>query len=214
MKEISERLRQARIDAGFESAAAAAQRFDWRPTTYAGHENGSRGFGVDLVETYARAFRVAPEWLLFGRSSASSTPPPADDLVPVYNVQASAGNGMTVHDEYIVDRLAFPPGYLRSITKSSPNNLAILKVKGDSMLPTLKDDDLVMIDTAKRDLSWGGIFVLRVDGDGLLVKRVSMGSARGMFKIVSDNAAAFPAVERPASDVEVIGRVIWYGVKV
>ena len=71
-----------------------------------------------------------------------------------------------------------------------------------------------MADTSKTDLSWGGIFVIRVDGDGLLVKRVSMGSERGYFKIVSDNAAAFPAVERRSDDVEVVGRVVWYGVKV
>lgn len=81
-------------------------------------------------------------------------------------------------------------------------------------LPTLRDDDVVMADTSKTDLSWGGIFVIRVDGDGLLVKRVSMGSERGYFKIVSDNAAAFPAVERRSDDVEVVGRVVWYGVKV
>lgn len=81
-------------------------------------------------------------------------------------------------------------------------------------LPTLRDDDVVMVDTSKTDLSWGGIFVIRVDGDGLLVKRVSMGSERGYFKIVSDNAAAFPAVERRSDDVEVVGRVVWYGVKV
>ncbi len=71
-----------------------------------------------------------------------------------------------------------------------------------------------MVDKSKTDLLWGGIFVIRVDGDGLLVKRVSMGSERGYFKIVSDNAAAFPAVERRSDDVEVVGRVVWYGVKV
>lgn len=139
---------------------------------------------------------------------------PEDALVPVYNVQASAGYGALVDEEYVVQQLAFPPDYLRRITKTSPKHLKIIGVKGDSMAPTLKDDDVVMVDTTKRDLSWGGIFVIRIDGDGLLVKRVSTGSQRGYFKIVSDNAAAFPAVERLAEDVEVLGRVIWYGVKV
>lgn len=135
-----------------------------------------------------------------------------DSLIPIYNVQASAGHGIEVGEEAIVERLAFPPNYLRRITRSDPKALAIIGIKGQSMAPTLNDDDLVMIDTAKTDLSWGGIFVIRVDGDGLLVKRISMGSARGLFKIVSDNPA-FPPVERRAEDVEVIGRVIWYGVK-
>lgn len=80
------------------------------------------------------------------------------------------------------------------------------------MLPTLKDYDLVMIDMGKTDLSWCGIFVIRVDGDGPLVKRISMASARWLFKIVSD-IASFPRVERRADEVEVIGRVFWYGLK-
>lgn len=217
MDVIAERLKSARIAAGYETAKAATERFGWTFTTYAGHENGSRGIKQETILEYARAFRVTPEWLMFGRGADGALPevPPAGhDLVPVYNVQASAGNGSQVDAEYVVERLAFPPDYLRRITKANPKDLAIIGVKGDSMLPTLKDDDVVMVDLGKRDLSWGGIFVIRVDGDGLLVKRVSMGSQRGMFKIVSDNAAAFPAVERHAEDVEVIGRVVWYGVKV
>lgn len=213
---MGERLRRARVDAGFATAADAARRFGWSPSTYTSHENDTRGLKAEVAARYARAFRVSPEWLLFGRGE-DATPEPRvvdADLVPVYNVQASAGGGVVVDDEYVLDRLAFPPGYLRHITKTNPAKLAIIGVKGDSMLPTLKDDDVVMVDTSKRDLSWGGIFVIKVDGDGLLVKRVSMGSRRGYFKIVSDNAAAWPAVERQIEDVEVVGRVIWYGVKV
>ena len=58
-----------------------------------------------------------------------------------------------------------------------------------------------------------GIFFPKRSENGLLVKRVSMGSQRGYFKIVSDKLFV-PAVERRADKVEVVGRVIWYGVKV
>ena len=104
------------------------------------------------------------------------------------------------------------PSYLRQLTKADPRDLAIISVKGDSMLPTLRDEDVVMVDASKRDLSWGGIFVIKVDGEALLVKRISLGSGRGMIKIVSDNPA-FPGVERRSDEIEVIGRVIWYGAK-
>jgi len=69
MMEISNRLRTARQRAGFDSAAAAARRFGWREPTYAAHENGSRGVRPDAAETYAKAFKVDPTWLLFGTGS-------------------------------------------------------------------------------------------------------------------------------------------------
>lgn len=134
-------------------------------------------------------------------------------LVPVYSVYASAGPGALVTSEEIVDRLAFPPEYLRHITKSRPENLAIIGVKGSSMSPTLKDDDIVMIDMGKVDLSYDGMFVIRDGGEALLVKRIGRASRKGYVMIISDNKDN-PPVERIGEDVEVVGKVIWAGVKV
>lgn len=61
---MAERLRQARSDAGFPSAAAAANARGWTISTFTSHENGTRGFGVDEAKKYGRAFRVNPGWLL------------------------------------------------------------------------------------------------------------------------------------------------------
>lgn len=229
---MSDRLKQAREAAGFERAADAAARFGWRPSTYYGHENGSRGLKPDVATIYARAFRVSPEWLLYGRgrrdadlsvhdgggialevelkSAPSST---HDDLVAVYNVAASAGHGALAEDYSDTSRLAFPPGYLQRLTKTNPRNLAIISVKGDSMAPTLSDDDIVMLDLSKRDLSFDGLFVIRDDGDGLLVKRIGRASRRGFVMMIPDNSA-YPSVERPTMDIEVLGRVIWVGRRV
>lgn len=136
-----------------------------------------------------------------------------NDLVPIYNVSASAGYGALVSDhEEIVDRLSFPPGYLRKITSSHPKNLAIIGVKGKSMEPTLSDDDIVMVDISKTDLSYDGLFVVRDGGDSLLVKRISRGSRRGTVVLVSDNPQ-YPNQERAFEEIDVVGKVIWKGVK-
>lgn len=134
-------------------------------------------------------------------------------LVPVYDVAASAGHGAQVELETIVEQLAFPAGYLRRITSASPRDLAIIGVKGDSMSPTLADDDVVMVDTAKRDLSFDGLFVLRDGGASLLVKRIGRGSRRGSVVLISDNRT-YPPIERDIADIEVVGKVVWMGVKV
>jgi phage repressor protein C with HTH and peptisase S24 domain len=211
---MAERLKTAREAAGFSTVPEACQRFGWKQSTYFGHENGSRGITTKMAAEYGRAFRVSPEWILFGGASppARQAADEPGDLVNVYNVEASAGHGALVDSEMIVDRLSFPPGYLRRITSAKPKDLAIIGVKGKSMEPTLSDDDVVMIDMSKRDLSFDGLFVLRDGGASLLVKRVGRGRRRGTVMLISDNPTFHP-VEREIEEIEVVGKVVWKGVK-
>jgi len=48
MATMGERLKQARVEAGFETAQAAADAFGWNAGAYRHHENGTRGFNADL----------------------------------------------------------------------------------------------------------------------------------------------------------------------
>lgn len=73
MSEASERLRQAREKSGYSSAKSAAEAMGVPVPTYIQHENGARGFPAGRAERYARFFRVAPEWLLYG-SRAEARP--------------------------------------------------------------------------------------------------------------------------------------------
>ena len=147
------------------------------------------------------------------RVENDETPPDGLRLVPVYGIQASAGHGVIAPDFEEVDyTLAFPADYLRSISKSNPKNLVIIGVKGDSMEPTLKDDDIVMVDTSKQNLGFDGLFVLNFDG-ATHVKRISRSKPEHIV-VISDNKANYPPVEYRGADVQVIGKVIWKGGKV
>jgi phage repressor protein C with HTH and peptisase S24 domain len=220
MNSKEERLVEARRNAGFASASEAAQKFGWTVSTYLGHENGSRGITAEKAELYARAFRVSPEWLLYGSAKSlpkdGGTNPESEPvtMVPVYDVQASAGDGAFAVHEDPVSSLVFPARYLRLFTRSNPRDLAIISVKGDSMLPTLADDDVVMLDRSKRDLSYDGLFVIRDNGDALLVKRIGRARTPGHVTVISDNRGLYDPVEKKLDDIEVIGRVIWAGGKV
>ena len=242
MSAESDRLKAAREAAGIPSAAAAADRFGWKQPTYFAHENGSRGF-KGVAETYARAFRTTPEWLLFGRGSMrpvtvryqeppaaqlaeavdlrnsparlepGDAVPPGAGLIPVYDVTASAGPGTYIDYEFVAYSLAFPANYIRHLTTTNMKFLAIISVKGDSMEPTLKTDDIVMLDTTKTDASYDGIFVYR-EGSALHVKRFGRSSHPGFVTVHSDNRVEYPPVEKRMDAIDVLGKVIWYGKKV
>ncbi len=177
-------------------------------------ESGKKHPSAPMITRIADAFGVDPSDMIDTGSALAMPSQDGEALVPVYNVQASAGPGALVGYEEVVDRLAFPAGYLRHVTKSHPKNLQIIGVKGDSMQNTLKDDDLVMIDTSKTDLSFEGLFVIKIDGGAaLLVKRIGRSSIKGHIKVISDNPA-HPAVDILAEDVTPVGKVVWAGVKI
>src|SRR4051812_33010702 len=66
----SERLKAARLAAGYETAKSAADAMGLSVATYLQHENGTRGLPATRADRYARFLRTSPEWLLYGRGDA------------------------------------------------------------------------------------------------------------------------------------------------
>ena len=82
---------------------------------------------------------------------------------------------------------------------------------GQFMQPTIRDNDLLLIDTTDRKLREFGIYVLEYQGERL-VKRVQR-KLDGSLILISDNAI-YEAERIPAeraNDVTVIGRAVWSG---
>lgn len=69
MTTAAERLKEAREKAGYSSASAAAEAMGITISTYVQHENGARNYPSHRAVRYAKFFRVAPEWLLYGRGN-------------------------------------------------------------------------------------------------------------------------------------------------
>jgi SOS-response transcriptional repressor LexA len=86
----ADRLKEARIRAGYDSAKSAAEAMGAPVATYIQHENGARGFPAARAERYARFFRVAPEWLLYGTSGQSRFQP----LGPTLFVRGAVAAGV------------------------------------------------------------------------------------------------------------------------
>lgn len=70
MTDPAERLRIARLRAGFSTAKEAAEAMGFPVSTYLAHENGSRGYPAKKAYTYARKFKVREQWLLYGTGPA------------------------------------------------------------------------------------------------------------------------------------------------
>lgn len=134
--------------------------------------------------------------------------------IPLYDIGASAGSGSFVEDERPVAHFAFDHRWLMGTCASDPGCLSIIKVDGDSMVPTIANGEDIMVDRSEDGLRLNdGIYVLRRD-DTLIVKRLSLHPVTKRVTISSDNAAYSSWPDCEPGSIEVVGRVIWAGRKI
>lgn len=67
IRAIAERLRGARIHAGFERATEAVRRFGWNYSRYMNYENGERAIPPKQAILFASAFGVTVDYIYFGK---------------------------------------------------------------------------------------------------------------------------------------------------
>lgn len=72
MDQLHDRLRKARIKAGYEHASDFARANDLPEGTYRHHENGTRGVKYGALTRYAALLKVSPNYLLTGANQPSS----------------------------------------------------------------------------------------------------------------------------------------------
>ena len=131
--------------------------------------------------------------------------------IPEISVEASAGPG-AVNDEHIEEqaRWFLPEAMIRFETGSEPDAVRVLRVRGISMEPELSDGDRLLIDTSRQIPATGEMFVLW-DGSGLVVKRVELCTDDSktpslLLKSAHQNYADYTV---PASEVQIVGKVLW-----
>nr|WP_047167992.1 S24 family peptidase [Sphingomonas sp. Y57] len=160
----------------------------------------------------AAYFRV-PEARLGGRSSDRSNGAAAAAAlvtIPRIAIGASAGPGGVAEIEERDRPIAFDDGMLRDLGAGRRTALSIIRVAGDSMEPTLRNGDDILVDRDAIEIRTGGIYVLRLD-DLLMVKRL-LRDQRGLV-VHSDNPAHPEVVGFDPGTLQVIGRVLWCGRK-
>jgi transcriptional regulator with XRE-family HTH domain len=187
MVTVADRLRQAREAAGYESAREAAATLGLSYSTYAGHENGSRGPKREQLMQYARKFKVSTDWLLTGRGQAPVEP----REVPVLGfVGAGAAANYFAEGQGPFETVPAPED-------STPDTVAV-EIRGDS-LGAVFNQWLVFYDEVRSPVTpdmIGRLCVVGLNDDRVLVKQIQRSRVPGLFHLVSNT-------EAPILDVEI-----------
>lgn len=204
------RLRALR---GERSRNEVASYLGRHPNTIAKFERGDAVPDAWELVRMARLFELAIEQLFDVLGPVPATTEGASKefvMVPEYAVRASAGGGTLVGDEDIVGRFAFRRSWLDS-RGIRPDALAVVGADGDSMEPTVRDKDILLVDTSVQAVRADGIYLIEQAGE-LRCKRLQA-MVGGGVKIRSDNPKYETEVVGPeqADLVRVVAKVIWIG---
>lgn len=180
---------------------------------------------LDKALRIARTYNVNLEWLATGEGpkhpgepSTATAPCVCKDefdeeyaLIEGYHISVSTGHGAFNGEHEPVKRhLAFRKKWL-NYRGFKPDQLKVVFAKGDSMEPTIKDNDSLLVNLSSTRPVDGKIFVVRL-GDQLYAKRIQK-RWDGGIELISDNkeyhAQVIPAAE--LEQLQVIGQVIWIG---
>ncbi|WP_176484833.1 S24 family peptidase [Sphingomonas ginsenosidimutans] len=127
-------------------------------------------------------------------------------LLDEVEVGYSMGGGSDIADFPVIQQVPFSRAWLSSLTSSPASSLFVARGDGDSMMPTLLDQDIVIIDRSQnmmrqQDRIWAVVY----GGFGMIKRLRALPD--GSVQINSDNPAVSPII---AVDGEafIVGRVV------
>ena len=223
---IGKRIRQIR---GKMTLPEFAKHFNMHGQTLSRYEKGYNAPDAFFFKKICEDFNIEARWLLLGEDpirpgEAGIKETPADysgdelkkngfTLVPRYDVQVSLGCGALVDNEQIVEHLAFKTIWLKKEMNLEPGRLALISTVGDSMYPTIREGDLLLVDLRRREVGDDAIYIIRRDST-LVAKRFQR-LFDGTVSIKSDNPIYKEEVvpRETAKELNLIGRVVWIGRK-
>jgi len=203
-----------------ETEGQFAARLGISANTWTAYKQAKRSFGLHEIATICDELGADVHWVLFGHYSSQVIDKAINsgliiaDLVmlPMYDVQASLGNGLIAMDDLPSSEVGFQRQFLYNIG-GSPDHCYLLEARGDSMWPTIPDGAILIADRSQTEVDDGRIYHFNVN-ERVVVKRARW-RMDGRLYLTSDNVAAGYqdesfAVDR-VDDLVVGGRIIFVG---
>ena len=132
---------------------------------------------------------------------------PVKDLarIEMLDVKACCGTGNDVISESVIGSWSMPMEVFNNISNTNAENVKMIQVYGDSMEPTLKGGDWVLVDITRNTPDSDGLFVLWLT-TGLAVKRLQGGL--NDVTVHSDNPN-YKDITAKMGEIRIIGKVIY-----
>ena len=178
-------------------------------------ELGKTAITADNQKKLIEIFNCSIDDLYNDNSSVKKTNTKMISIKYYPDILASAGTGCFVSSENFETINVDEKQLAEMGIKSSYNNIAVIKVKGYSMQPTLQDGDLLFVDSSKKEVYNDRIYIIN-ENNNLKVKRLTRESPFINKAIVkSDNqlSGEYPPYEIDFEKMDknfICGQVVFY----
>lgn len=194
-EKIGQRILTARKAKQLTRKALAELTYDLKPSAINNWERGDRTPGPEEVKQLSEALDVSAAYLMCLTNQATDDPlkaiPGFGALVPLLNQNQAANYSSIIKEvDYTSEHseLTFVP-LSQEISKFLSKQAFAIKMQDESMVPELKLNDILIVDTDK--LSQPGQFVIAsLTGGEVLVRRykqTSASSSDSQFELLATN---------------------------
>lgn len=212
-----------------------ASRLNVSTTTIVNYETGRRMPDVDFLIDFAEVSGVSLIYWLWLRVDASTSAGAAkakallDTIVdaygslsaqqdkpfvslPLYDIKDAANAASASVQGLVTDEmLQFSTTWIKRELNATPSDLFLILVDDESMEPTLRPGDTILLDRRATRPDREGVYILKMNGVPM-VKRLQI-LPGGIVKVVSDNPAYETFTIRMSDindqDFAILGRVVW-----
>lgn len=210
METPNQRLKAARIKAGYKSATAFAEAAGIVEATYRHHENatGGRGIPSSKLALYAEKLNVSVEWLLTGRLGPdpmqleSSCRPEASLVIRLSHAEICA---LEPPFNKAVEKLARSQNRERVLVPEVAKNAAAMEMPDDSMSRVIPPNTELVVDFDDTELKDGKPYLIRI-GDNSMVRCFREGQGVNRFEADSFQMSYEP-IEAQAVE-HILGRIV------
>lgn len=205
-------------------------------------ESGTSEPSRNFLQALSEHFQVNPAWILEGRepmvfdtlpgfaagtdeavriTPANLAHPSSGDfaydneeftLVKRYDVNLSAGPGLIPIEDALSEHLAFSRSWLRREGINS-QLCGLVRVRGDSMAPTIPDGAMVLIHMPEMTVLQEGIFAFSRAGSAFIKRIIPAGieqDGRATSLVILSDNPAYPAESvsgKILNEIRIVGRV-------
>jgi len=206
---IGKRIKELR---GEMARPEFADLFGVTRNTIQRYENEERTPDGVFIAALCNYFKIRSDWLVLGEEPRQKEALKPDrsmdyDYIPMVEAKLSAGGGSFVESEGVQGFYAFRKDWLSRVT-TSVRGLVLMRVTGDSMYPTIQENDTVLVDLNRREVKEGKIYAIRYDHT-VIIKRLAYRPGEKLV-VISDNKTDYEPYEVAVKDLHIIGQVIFF----
>jgi phage repressor protein C with HTH and peptisase S24 domain len=208
-KWLRDYMRQNKI-----SQQDAAEALNWKKPRISELLCGKRDLPVDKVLPAAQFFNLDLEALTkFNSGFSNEIPQPTQKssttdeqifFADIIDCATTEGKGLSAP---VVGQYPISKNFFNNLGSASIHSLKAIIVRGDTMLPTVCDKDIAIVDTSITKPEYDGIYLFELQGE-LFIKRLCFNEFEHNAQIISDNPLYPPITISNLNKLSCLAKVV------